>query len=257
MNKLINDLRSKQALKIIAGIDNFDKNKVLQLVKIANHLAVTAVDICSQEEIVREALALATDTTIVVSSVVVEELLRAEELGVTVLELGNFEALHKEGIFYGAAEVYALAEELMAKKKSALLSITVPGHLPIAEQIELAVKLEELGVDILQTEGASLVTSKQSSALGQIEKASLTLANTMEIVRATDKAFVLSASGLNPDTVKFAIASGAHGVGVGSYVNKLASEIEIWLLLSPCNWLWKALIESVLLKFNLFLNVSK
>ncbi len=227
MNKLIDDLRSKQALKVIAGIDNFNKEQVLRLVKIANHLGVTMVDICSQEDIVREALELGINTSIVVSSVSVAELLRAEELGAPVLELGNFEALHKQGIFYTADEVYALAAEIMLKKKSALVSITVPGHLPVSEQIQLATKLEELGVDILQTEGASLVDSKHASALGQIEKASLTLANTMEIARATEKVFILTASGLSPDTVKFAIASGAHGVGVGSYVNKLNSEIEI------------------------------
>lgn len=227
MNKLLNDLRSHKALKVIAGIDNFDKAKVLRLVKIANHLGVSAVDICSDPEIISEALSLATDTEIVVSSVIVDELIKAEALGVKVLELGNFEALHKVGVFYSADEVYALAEDLMQRKKFAMISITVPGHLDIADQISLATRLEELGVDILQTEGASLVTTNNSSALGQIEKVSLTLANTIELKRATEKVFILTASGLNPETLPLALASGAHGVGVGSYINKLNSEIEI------------------------------
>jgi hypothetical protein len=190
-------------------------------------MQATCIDISAREDIVTEAVATSQNTAIVVSSVNVAELIRAEELGADVLELGNFEALHDEGIFPSANQVYDWASELMSAREHALVSITIPGHLSVAEQVALAQKLEVLGVDILQTEGASLVEAKSAAVLGQIEKASLTLANTIEISKAVSQTFILTASGITPDTAKLAIAAGAHGIGVGKYVNRLESSIEM------------------------------
>lgn len=226
-NKVLRDLEARKCLKVIAGINNFDKAKVLQIVRAADQVGATCVDISAREDIVTEAIALAENTAIMVSSIKPVELLRAEELGATMLELGNFEALHEEGIYPSADEVLNWAHEIMAARKTALVSITVPGHLTVAEQVELATKLEELGVDMIQTEGASLVEAQSAGALGQIEKVRLTLANTVEISKALNGTFVLTASGISPDTAKLAIAAGAHGVGVGKYVNKLDTELEM------------------------------
>ncbi len=253
-SNVIRDLQSRNCLKVIAGINNFNKDNVLQIVRAADQMQATCVDISAREDIVTEAVAIARNTAIVVSSVNVAELIRAEELGADVLELGNFEALHDEGIFPNANQVYDWASEIMSarhpakrsfasdaalkkvastKSKNfygashALVSITIPGHLSVAEQVELATKLEVLGVDILQTEGASLVEAKSAAVLGQIEKASLTLANTIEISKAVSETFIITASGISPDTAKLAIAAGAHGIGVGKYVNKLESSLEM------------------------------
>lgn len=233
---LIRDLENKKCLKLIAGIDNFDKANVLQIVSVAAQSQVSCVDICADEEIISEAIAKYPEATICVSSVKPEELRRAAELGAEMLELGNYEALHKQGIFYSAEEILELSHEIKESLASfenpPLLSITVPGHLDIKEQTELAQRLAELGIDIIQTEGASLVDPKASGALGNIQKVSITLANTVEINKAVKSIearspFVLTASGINPDTAALAIASGASGVGVGKYVNKLESPIEM------------------------------
>ena len=133
----------------------------------------------------------------------------------------------KKGIFYSADEIYSLAVEIINFRPQALVSITVPGHLSVKDQVELAQKLELLGIDIIQTEGASLVEANSAAALGQIEKVKLTLANTIEIARVLENTFLLTASGITPDTAKLAIASGANGIGVGKYVNKLETEIEM------------------------------
>jgi hypothetical protein len=87
--------------------------------------------------------------------------------------------------------------------------------------------LLKLGVDLIQTEGATVIEKDMSAALGQIEKVKLTLANTIEISRVLNNTFLMTASGITPDTAKLAIASGANGIGVGQYVNKLESEIEM------------------------------
>jgi thiamine monophosphate synthase len=62
--------------------------------------------------------------------------------------------------------------------------------------------------------------------LGLIEKASPTLAAAFEIARVVDVP-VLCASGLSSVTAPMAIAAGASGIGVGSAINKLSSEIEM------------------------------
>jgi thiamine monophosphate synthase len=62
--------------------------------------------------------------------------------------------------------------------------------------------------------------------LGLIEKAAPTLAAAHSISRAVSVP-VLCASGLSAVTAPLAIAAGASGVGVGSAVNQLQSEIEM------------------------------
>lgn len=225
--RVLADLQEKKLVKVIAGINNFDKDRVLKIVKAAESMNASCVDISSREDIVTEARELAANTALMVSSVKVEELERAIELGADMVELGNFEALHDEGLFYTAEEVLAMATEIMSIKADALVSITVPGHLSVKDQVMLAEKLEELGVDMIQTEGASLVSTDKAAALGQIEKARLTLANTMELSKVLSKTAIITASGISPDTAKLAIAAGANGIGVGKYVNRLESELEM------------------------------
>ncbi len=258
MNKniktLVTALKSKQALKVIAGINNYDKARVLKIARAAQQAKAHCVDICAQEDIVTEVLSACPNIAVAVSSVKPAELIKAAELGAEVLELGNFEALHDEGIFPSASEIrnwtreiisgldelvskgllrrYAPRNDVSSAARNdgdrPLVSITVPGHLDMLEQINLAEWLEAAGVNIIQTEGASLVTTNSAGALGHIEKVKLTLASTVELSRVmTERCFLLTASGISPDTASLAIAAGAHGVGVGKYVNKLETEIEM------------------------------
>ncbi len=234
-------LKSKTALKVIAGINNFDKARVLQIAKAAELTGATCVDICAQEDIVRAVIAECPKIAIVVSSVKVPELVRAAELGAHVLELGNYEALHAEGIYPSAKEIRELTVEItkglnelalngrLDAETRPLVSVTVPGHIDMLEQINLSEWLEAAGVNIIQTEGASLVDSTAPGALGQIEKVKLTLATTVELARVlSERCYLLTASGINPETAPLAIAAGAHGIGVGKYINKLESDIEIY-----------------------------
>lgn len=226
MNNIIKLLDEKRLVKLISGINNYDLNRVRKIVAAGQAAGASLVDICDDENIILE-MKNSFEIDLCVSSVDIEKLKRADEIGVAMLELGNYEALHKEGIFYSADEVFTLAQAIMNFEPKALVSITVPGHLAVNEQVELAEKLELLGVDIIQTEGASLVDASSAAALGQIEKVRLTLANTIEISRVLNNTFLMSASGITPDTAKLAIASGANGIGVGQYVNKLESELEM------------------------------
>jgi DhnA family fructose-bisphosphate aldolase class Ia len=86
--------------------------------------------------------------------------------------------------------------------------------------------LVKAGADIIQTEGGTSSNPIHSGTLGLIEKAAPTLAAAYEIARAVSVP-VLCASGISNVTAPLAIAAGASGVGVGSAINQLNSEIAM------------------------------
>ena len=82
------------------------------------------------------------------------------------------------------------------------------------------------GADIIQTEGGTSSYPIHPGTLGLIEKATPTLAAAYEIARAVSVP-VLCASGISNVTAPMAIAAGAAGVGVGSAISQLNSEIAM------------------------------
>jgi thiamine monophosphate synthase len=106
------------------------------------------------------------------------------------------------------------------------LTVTVPHYLPLDLQVELAEQLQQAGADLLQTEGGTSSHPHHGGVQGLIEKAVPTLAAAYTISRGVSIP-VICASGLSSVTVPMAIAAGAAGVGVGSAVNRLQSEIEM------------------------------
>ena len=87
-------LIEKRAVKVIAGIDNFDIDNIRKVVRAAETAQASAIDICADEKIVSEIREM-TDMPLFVSSIVPEELVRAVELGADAIELGNFDVLYK------------------------------------------------------------------------------------------------------------------------------------------------------------------
>ena len=219
-------LTEKRAVKIIAGIDNFDAKKVEMVVKAASNSGAQAVDICGNLDIIEMARSL-TDLALFVSSVEPLELAHAVALGADAVELGNFDALYKKGQTFTAAQVLNLARktrELIGD--DVFFCVTIPGELEIAEQIELARDLESLGVDLIQTEGHFSKEAPSNGVRGLIERAELTISNTIELSRNIELP-IMTATGINPTTAALAFAAGASAIGCGSCVNKLDSEISM------------------------------
>ncbi len=220
-------LNERRAVKVIAGIANFDVENVLEVVRAAEIAGAQAVDVAATPEIVKAAKA-ATQAAVFASSVEPEALAAAVAAGADVVELGNFDALYDQGLFLSAEEVLELAQQTVALVQGqALVSITVPGHLTLESQIRLAEQLEALGVDMIQTEGAARVLASEPTvkSLTQPEKEAITLRNTRALVKAT-RLPVITASGITADNITAALEAGAAGVGVGSYINK-ATETEM------------------------------
>lgn len=219
------DLAEKKAVKIIAGIENFDIQNIKKVVRAAEEAKASAVDISAKPEIITEARNI-TNLPLFVSSIVPEELAMSVYLGADAIELGNYDILYKKGATFSKEDVLAhVTRTLEIINKKVFFSVTIPGLIPIAEQIELATELEAMGIDLLQTEG-SFIEKPKEGVRGLIERVELTLANTIELSRNVEMP-IMTATGITPTTAPLAFASGASAIGCGSCINKLSSELSM------------------------------
>ena len=213
------------ALKIISGLHNFDPERVAAVVRAAQQGGATFVDIAADPGLV--AIAKANTTLpICVSAVDPQLFVTAVAAGADLIEIGNFDSFYSQGRTFSAAEVLELTRQTRALLPQIALSVTVPHTLPLDQQVQLAIELVEAGANMIQTEGGTSSQPTHPGILGLIEKAAPTLAAAHEIARAVSVP-VLCASGLSDVTAPMAIAAGASGIGVGSAVNQLNSEIAM------------------------------
>ncbi len=225
LNSLHVAFAQRQALKAIAGLNNFDAASVASIVKAATAGGATFIDIAASPELVRMAKQL-THLPICASAVDAELLAAAVAAGADLVEIGNFDSFYAQGIRFEAAEVMELTAATRRLLPDTMLSVTVPHILELDQQVELAQALVALGADIIQTEGGTSSQPIHAGTLGLIEKAAPTLAAAAEISRAVSVP-VLCASGISSITAPLAIAAGAAGVGVGSAINKLNDPIAM------------------------------
>lgn len=223
--QLAQALQQKNALKIISGLNNFDRERVAAVVKAATVGGATFVDIAAEPNLVEHIRTLTT-LPICVSAVEPELFVQAIAAGADLIEIGNFDSFYAQGRRFEAPEVLDLTLKTRSLLPSVTLSVTVPHILPLDEQVQLAEALVQAGADLIQTEGGTSIQPEHSGIRGLIDKAAPTLAAAHSISHAVDIP-VLCASGLSSVTVPMAIAAGASGVGVGSAINKLDSEIAM------------------------------
>jgi pyruvate/oxaloacetate carboxyltransferase len=225
LSSLVSALNQGRALKVISGLNNFDADNVKAVVKAAELGGATFVDIAADAELIR----MVKETThlpVCVSAIDPEKFVMAVEAGADLIEIGNFDSFYAQGRTFGADEVLALTQATRALLPNIMLSVTVPHVLPLDQQVALAEKLVEAGADIIQTEGGTSAAPQSAGILGLIEKAAPTLAAAHAIAHAVNVP-VLCASGISNVTAPMAIAAGAVGVGVGSMIHQLNSEIAM------------------------------
>lgn len=217
--------RQQNVLKVISGLNNFDRDRVAQVIKAATAGGATFVDIAADPELVKMGKQLS-NLPICVSAVEPERFVTCVEAGADLIEIGNFDTFYAQGQRFDAEDVLALTQQTRQLLPDITLSVTVPHILPLDEQAELATHLVNAGADIIQTEGGTSSNPSHSGTLGLIEKATPTLAAASTISQAVSVP-VLCASGLSNVTVPMAVAAGASGVGVGSAVNQLNDEVAM------------------------------
>jgi len=218
-------LVERRALKVIAGLTNFDAASVERISRAAGLGGADLIDVACDPALVRLA-AEVSDLPICVSAVDPELFPAAVAAGAAMVEIGNYDAFYPLGRIFDAPEVLAITCRTRELLPEVVLSVTVPHVLPLDQQEQLAVDLVAAGADIIQTEGGTSAKPFSAGSLGLIEKAAPTLAAAHSISRAVSVP-VLCASGLSSVTVPMAIAAGATGVGVGSAVNKLNDQLAM------------------------------
>ncbi|KAJ6728388.1 hypothetical protein OIU74_006437 [Salix koriyanagi] len=209
----------QRALKIISGLQNFNKENVASVVTAADKGGATHVDIACDPELVKLAVSL-TSLPVCVSSVEPTAFLAAVEAGAQMVEIGNYDSFYDQGVVFSPDQILNLTKETKRILPSVTLSVTVPHTLSLPDQVKLAELLEQEGVDIIQTEGGKCSNPSKAGVLGLIEKATPSLAAAYSISRAV-KIPVMCSSGLSAVTAPMAITAGAAGVGVGSAINRL------------------------------------
>ncbi|MDX2097264.1 MAG: DUF561 domain-containing protein [Leptolyngbyaceae cyanobacterium bins.59] len=224
-SKLHHAFEQGQALKIISGLHNFDVDRVIAIVRAAEQGGATFVDVAADPQLVRS-VRQAINLPICVSAVEPIRFVQAVEAGADLIEIGNFDSFYAQGRRFEAPEVLELARQTRKLLPHVTLSVTVPHILELDQQVQLAEELVKAGADIIQTEGGTSSQPIHGGTLGLIEKAAPTLAAAYEISRAVNVP-VLCASGLSNVTAPMAIAAGASGIGVGSAINQLNSEVAM------------------------------
>lgn len=214
-----------RALKVISGLNNFDFERVAAIAQAAEQGGATLVDIAADPDLVKLVRQLI-KLPICVSAVEPEQFVKAVAAGADLIEIGNFDSFYAQGRRFEAEEVLALTHETRSLLPQVTLSVTVPHILELDQQVQLAEELVKAGADIIQTEGGTSSTPTHAGTLGLIEKAAPTLAAAYCISRAVSVP-VLCASGLSNVTAPMAIAAGASGVGVGSAINQLNSQVAM------------------------------
>jgi hypothetical protein len=214
-----------RVLKVISGLNNFDADRVAAIVKAAELGGATFVDIAADADLVQLVKKLIS-LPVCVSAVEPEKFVSAVEAGADLIEIGNFDSFYAQGRRFEAEEVLELTKQTRALLPEITLSVTVPHILKLDQQVQLAEQLVKAGADIIQTEGGTSSQPTHPGSLGLIEKAAPTLAAAYEISRAVSVP-VLCASGISNVTAPLAIAAGAAGVGVGSAINQLNSEVAM------------------------------
>jgi hypothetical protein len=221
--ELRRSLEQRTALKVIAGLMNFDRSNVAMVADL--------IDVACDPELVTLAIEASAGVPVCVSAVDPELFPAAVAAGAAMVEIGNYDAFYPQGRIFDAAEVLAITRQTRQLLPDVVMSVTVPHVLPLDQQEQLAVDLVAAGADLIQTEGGTSAKPFSPGSLGLIEKAAPTLAASHSISAALHQAEcavpVLCASGLSAVTVPMAIASGAAGVGVGSAVNRLNDELAM------------------------------
>jgi len=223
-------IQNRSLLKVISGLNNFNPESVLRISRAAGLGGADLLDIACEPKLVELAVDVS-NIPVCVSSVEPKLFPPAVKAGASIIEIGNFDSFYPDGRFFSADDVLSLAIESRRLLPEVVLSVTVPHTLPLDRQAQLALNLVDIGVDVIQTEGGTSSNPISPGPLGLIEKASPTLAGTFAISAALKEAHynspLISASGLSEITVPMAISLGANGVGIGSAVNKLNTELAM------------------------------
>lgn len=225
MNLFNSDLKNKciekKVIKVITGLNNFNINDISKKVKAAELGGATYIDVAAHPDIVLESK-LWTDLPICVSSIDPISLYKCILVGADMVEIGNFDIFYSNNISFCEKQVLDLAKETKLLLNSIKVCVTIPHKFSLKQQIQLAIALKEIGIEVIQTEGIStknkLLSKYRSKILNSTYKASSALSSSYILSKYIDIPIIAS-SGIDTLSAPIAISYGASGIGVGSSLN--------------------------------------
>ena len=122
-------LDQRSALKVIAGLMNFDAASVERVARAAGRGGADLIDVACDPALVRLAIEASGGVPVCVSSVEPEHFSAAVEAGAVMVEIGNYDAFYPQGRIFDAAEVLELTRRTRELLPEVVLSVTVP-HVP-------------------------------------------------------------------------------------------------------------------------------
>lgn len=223
-NKVQQSLEEKTALKVIAGLNNFNQDKVLIIAKAAEKANATFLDVAACPELIKN-IRRKVSLPICASAIKPELFVPAVKMGADIIEIGNFDSLYNQGYKINFSDILNLTKKTRSLLPNSFLSVTIPYLLPLKLQLELVFRLEDLGVNIIQTEG-KINVKNYTKLTSNLEKILPTLASTAILTNNTHLP-VICASGLSLQTATLPFHLNASGIGLGTCISKLKSEEEM------------------------------
>nr|YP_010337123.1 hypothetical protein MW575_pgp152 [Pseudoerythrocladia kornmannii]UNJ16708.1 hypothetical protein [Pseudoerythrocladia kornmannii] len=217
--KLINDLEKSQIIKVISGcLNNFEETEIVNTIKAAELGGATYVDIAADQKVIQLAKQ-ATKLPICVSSIIPDQIFKCIDNGVEIVEIGNFDAFYSKSMFFNINDIKNISLKIKKEYPNVTICTTLPYILSLKQQIELALYLQSIGIDLLQTEGT--INSKNINKLSNIslQKSQSTLLTTYNLSKIVQIP-IIAASGIGLHNAKTAISYGASGVGIRSAISQ-------------------------------------
>nr|YP_010865321.1 hypothetical protein QQR83_pgp053 [Campylaephora boydenii]WGT74086.1 hypothetical protein [Campylaephora boydenii] len=228
--QLDNLFNNKKVVKIISGIDNLNINNVVQYIQACEIGKATYVDIAANPEIVHFIKQI-TNLPVCVSSINIKALYDSVLAGADLVEIGNFDVFYKQGIILSPQQIVNISKQIRVLLPNTDICVTIPHTFNLNEQIELALRLEDIGINIVQTEGnmsklissnLSKLTISQDYLFYSILQTSAALSSVYFLSNVVNIP-VIASSGINSLTAPIAFAYGASGIGIRSEVSKFNS----------------------------------
>ena len=107
--KILNALKNKSLVKIISGIQNYEKKKVLDIAMAAEMGGAGALDISDHKEIIK-AVRSSVSLPLFVSSTEAKKLIEAQNFSVDALEVGNYESFYKISRLFTPKEILEITK---------------------------------------------------------------------------------------------------------------------------------------------------
>lgn len=222
--KLLHSFQTKKVIKLITGIDNLDMYSIISITKAAELSGVTYLDVAANTKLIQLLKSISL-LPICVSSISAIELYNCVVAGADLVEIGNFDACYKKGIYLTPLEILNLAKEVRSLVGSIDICVTIPYYISLTSQVRLAQDLEFLGINILQTEAvfnkhkSTILYPFSKNTFNTIYPSCPSLLSTY-FISSIVQVPVITSSSINHISSNFALSLGASGIGISSIVKK-------------------------------------